>query len=144
MLAPADALFRGSGVADDVPDEKQRRVALIDGDCGLCRATEAWVNQRDKHDRFEFYPLESREGQEHLRRVGLPLELRDTMVLIEGDRIYQRSSAVLRIMRRLGAPWPALYGFIVVPRPLRDGVYRFVAKHRHRFRRKNGEAMCRI
>lgn len=130
-------------MARNVQENGSRYVALIDGDCGLCRATEAWVNKRDDKNLFQFHPLQSPEGQEHLRRVGLPQELRDTMVLIEGERVYLRSTAVLRMTKRLRAAWPALYGFIIVPKPLRDLGYRFVSRHRHLFRRKGGQ-VCRI
>ena len=55
----------------------------------------------------------------------------DSVVLIEGTKVYQRSDAVLRIARNLRAPWPVLYAFIVFPRFLRDAVYKFIAQHRY-------------
>ncbi len=90
------------------------------------------MNERDKHGRFVFYPLASPQGQKWLERMGLPLETRDTMVLIEGERYYLRSTAVLRMVRRVCYPWPLLYAFIVVPRPLRDWTYRVVERNRPR------------
>jgi predicted DCC family thiol-disulfide oxidoreductase YuxK len=54
-------------------------------------------------------------------------------VLVEGGRCYERSSAALRIARRLSGAWPLLYAFVVVPRPVRDFVYDVVAKNRYRW-----------
>jgi predicted DCC family thiol-disulfide oxidoreductase YuxK len=119
-------------------------VALIDGDCGLCRATEAWVRKRDKHGHFEFHTLQSVEGARWLERVGLPVETRDTMVLIEGERGFVRSTAVLRMTKRLRAPWPLLYAFVAVPRPLRDAVYRLVARNRRFIRVPGRPASCAL
>ena len=57
----------------------------------------------------------------------------DTIVLLENDRVYDRSTAALRIARRLNGPWPILYAAIVIPKFLRDAVYRFIARNRYRW-----------
>jgi predicted DCC family thiol-disulfide oxidoreductase YuxK len=54
------------------------------------------------------------------------------MVLIEGDRIFLRSAAALRVLRGLPR-WRWAYGFIIVPRPVRDAVYTWIAKRRKRW-----------
>lgn len=117
-------------------EEPSRHLVLIDGECNLCNATGMWVNLRDKKRRFRFQALQSEEGREVLEGHGLPTDDYDTMVLVEGGKAYTRSTAALRIARRLRQPWPLLYGFIIVPKPLRDAAYRFVARNRHRWRRK--------
>jgi predicted DCC family thiol-disulfide oxidoreductase YuxK len=55
------------------------------------------------------------------------------VILIEDGCRYDRSTAVLRVARRLRAPWPLLFAFIVVPRPLRDWAYDIVARRRYRW-----------
>jgi predicted DCC family thiol-disulfide oxidoreductase YuxK len=47
--------------------------------------------------------------------------------------VFTRSTAALRIARRLPFPWPLAYGFIVIPRPLRDAIYDWVARHRYQW-----------
>jgi predicted DCC family thiol-disulfide oxidoreductase YuxK len=64
--------------------------------------------------------------------MGIPASESDTMVLLEGEKVYTRSTAALRIARKLGGGWPLLYSFIVLPRPLRDWVYNLVARNRYR------------
>ncbi len=86
-----------------------------------------FVSTRDKARVFAFVP------QTALSRPGKPDEKEDTVVLWEGDRFYERSTAALRILYLLGWPWRAFYVLIIVPRPWRDAVYRFVAVRRHRW-----------
>ncbi|MNC52636.1 hypothetical protein D3C75_1019930 [compost metagenome] len=65
----------------------------------------------------------------------------DTVVLLEHGRCYTESSAVLRIARRLRFPWPAAYGLILIPRPLRNAVYRVVARNRYRWFGKDEQCL---
>ena len=53
------------------------------------------------------------------------------MILIDVDGVHLRSDAALRIARRLRAPWSAVWVFRFLPRPMRDGLYRFIAHHRY-------------
>ena len=107
-------------------------VILYDGDCGLCDRLVQWVAPRDRRGVFKFAPLQSPFAQTALRRHGLPLADFDTMVLLEHDRVYLRSSAALRVLRRLPW-WRWAYGFILVPRPVRDAAYRWIARRRKRW-----------
>jgi predicted DCC family thiol-disulfide oxidoreductase YuxK len=88
--------------------------------------------KRDPRGRYQFAPLGSATGQRLLREHGIP-ETEDTMVLVDGPRAYVRSTAALRIGRGLRWPWSwlAALGF-VLPRPLRDAGYRWIARNRHR------------
>jgi predicted DCC family thiol-disulfide oxidoreductase YuxK len=55
----------------------------------------------------------------------------ETIVLLEAGNTYTRSDAALRIARGLQFPWPLAYALAAIPRPLRDMVYRWVARHRY-------------
>ena len=55
----------------------------------------------------------------------------ETIVLWEAGKIWSKSTAVLRIARGLRFPWSLCYAFVAVPRPLRDLVYDWVARHRY-------------
>ncbi|HYJ89952.1 MAG TPA: DCC1-like thiol-disulfide oxidoreductase family protein, partial [Pyrinomonadaceae bacterium] len=62
----------------------------------------------------------------------------DSVILIENDKAYTHSTAALKILRRLGAPWSWLYAFVIVPKPIRDWAYRLFARYRYRlFGRKD-------
>jgi predicted DCC family thiol-disulfide oxidoreductase YuxK len=108
-------------------------VLLFDGVCNLCNASVNFVIDRDPRGRLRFASLQSRSGQELLQRHGLSTSDFDTMVLVEGDRYFTRSTAGLRVARRLKWPWPLLYALVIVPRPVRDWFYQIVARNRYRW-----------
>ncbi len=68
-----------------------------------------------------------------LRRLGFSAEDFDTVVLVDGERVFTRSDAALEVVRRSGGLWPVLYVFKIVPRPIRDAVYNWVASNRYRW-----------
>lgn len=52
---------------------------------------------------------------------------------MEGDKIFTRSTGVLRMMKHLGGGWSLLYGFIIVPKFIRDAFYNWVSKNRYKW-----------
>lgn len=106
---------------------------LFDGYCVLCNGTAGFVARRDPAGRFRFAALQSVIGGELARRHGVEPDELSTFVLVENDTAFVRSTAALRILRRLRFPWPLLYGLIVVPRALRDAVYDWVGRNRYRW-----------
>jgi len=107
-------------------------VVLFDGTCAFCEGAVTFIARRDPAGYFRFGASQSPEGQALLARHGLGREQARSIVLIEDGRAYLRSTASLRIARRLTLPWRLLGAALVVPRPVRDGVYRVVAAVRHR------------
>lgn len=123
----------GSASNAPQPARHDRDIILYDGDCGLCDKLVQFVLPRDPRARFLFAPLQSELARARLAAAGLPIDDLDTMVLIEPDRVSARSTAALRVLRKLRWPWPILYFLVLVPRCLRDPVYRFIALNRHRW-----------
>ena len=109
------------------------RVLLFDGVCNLCEGSVQFVIRRDPHAQFRFAALQSEAARRILSDLGLPTDQVETMVLIEGGRALTRSTGALRVARRLSGLWPLLYGFIIVPRFIRDGVYSWIARNRYRW-----------
>jgi predicted DCC family thiol-disulfide oxidoreductase YuxK len=108
-------------------------VVLFDGICNLCNGLVRFVIRRDRARRFRFAALQSETGHRLVQASGLDEGGGDSIVLIQGRRVYQKSCAVLRIARGLQFPWPAAYALMAAPRPLRDWVYDLVARHRYRW-----------
>lgn len=109
---------------------------LYDGTCGFCAASVRFILRRDRRHTLRFAALDSGAGREvrarHPELAGV-----DSMIWVEapggaGERVLIRSDAALRIGRYLGGPWRAAAIGRLVPRPLRDAAYDFVARHRHR------------
>ena len=110
-----------------------RSTILFDGVCNLCNGFVRFVIARDPAARFRFAALTSAPAAEVLRRAGVAGPLPDSIILVQDGRVYVRSDAALRIARGLRFPWPLLYGFLVVPRPIRDRVYDVIAARRYRW-----------
>jgi len=108
-----------------------RPVILFDGVCNLCNATVQFVVARDPRGRFRFAALQSAAARQLLQRHdAAPADL-GTVVLVDGEHRYTKSDAVLRVVRHLSGAWPVLSVLRLVPRPLRDAVYDWVARNRY-------------
>jgi predicted DCC family thiol-disulfide oxidoreductase YuxK len=108
-------------------------VVLFDGWCNLCNGWVDFVLRIDKEGVVGFSPLNSEAAQGLIARAGLLPETGDTVVLIDGDSAWTESGAALRVARLLPWPYRLLYALIVVPRPIRDAVYRLIARNRYRW-----------
>lgn len=111
-------------------------IVLFDGVCNFCNASINFVMDHDPNGYFRFASLQSRLAEDLGRPGGSLHEVSDSpdsIVLLEAGVVYKQSTAVLRIARRIARPWSLLYVFIVVPRPIRDRVYRWVAANRYRW-----------
>jgi predicted DCC family thiol-disulfide oxidoreductase YuxK len=108
-------------------------IILFDGVCNLCSGAVHFLIRRDPKGIFRFASLQSEVGLALLKQVHITSEQLDTIVLIEGDRCYTRSTAALRIAKRLPGLWPVLYIGIVIPTPLRNKLYDWVARNRYRW-----------
>ena len=107
-------------------------VILFDDVCNLCNASVNFVIDRDPDGFFQFAALQSDFAAGLVNTYGVGQGL-DTIVLVESGKVYDRSTAALRIAKRLTGPWPLLYAGIVIPKFLRDSIYRFIARNRYRW-----------
>lgn len=122
----------------DVPT--QDPIIVFDTDCVLCSSMVAFVLTHERDRRLRFAGAWSAEGLALAARHGFSrLQLDETFLLITDSRILTRSDAGLEVLRHMKAPWRWLAMLRVVPRPLRDVAYRFVARRRYRWfgRREN-------
>jgi predicted DCC family thiol-disulfide oxidoreductase YuxK len=113
--------------------EKKPLIILFDGVCNLCNGTVQFILKRDKKKRFRFASLQGKFGQDTLKKFGLPGGNPNSFILLEGDHIYTHSTGALRLFRHLEGIWKLLYGFIIVPVFIRDGIYNFIARNRYRW-----------
>ncbi|MEH7884211.1 thiol-disulfide oxidoreductase DCC family protein [Bacillus sp. JJ1609] len=107
-------------------------VILFDGVCNFCDASVQFILNRDPKGIFQFASLQSEAGQNLVKKHNVPADV-DSMILIEDDKVYYKSTAALRISRHLQGAWKWLYGFIIVPSPMRNIVYNLIAKNRYKW-----------
>ncbi len=108
-------------------------IILFDGVCNLCCATVRFVVKRDPQRHFRFAPFQSEAGRALMMAQGIPDTRLESVVLIEHGRAYRKSSAALRIAKRLSNAWPTLFVLIAVPPVIRDALYDFVGRRRYRW-----------
>jgi predicted DCC family thiol-disulfide oxidoreductase YuxK len=107
------------------------RVLFFDGICHVCNDSVRFIYQRDPSANIRFAQLQSPLGREVLQRNDFKTGAYDSLLYIEGGEFYTHSAAVLRILPHLRFPWP-LFGVLrIVPRPLRDAVYNWIARNRY-------------
>lgn len=108
-------------------------LVLFDGVCNLCNGAVQFIIRRDPHARFRFASLQSQTGQALLRARGLDAAQLYSMLVLENGVLYERSDAALRIAKHLVQPWPLLTVFKIIPRPVRNVLYNFIAANRYRW-----------
>ena len=107
-------------------------VVLFDGTCAFCERSVRFIAGRDPGGYFRFGASQNAAGAALLAAHGVTRESTRSLVLIEDGRLYLRSTAVLRVARRLSFPWWLASAALAVPVFVRDPVYRVVAAIRHR------------
>ena len=118
-----------------IPD----KIIFFDGVCNLCNRLVIFIIKRDQRSIFKFASLQSVKAEE----MGITKKDKnlDSIIFLNENKLYQKSSAVLHICKLLPFPWPLLFGFIIVPRFIRDGIYNFVAANRYKWFGKKDQCM---
>lgn len=108
-------------------------IILFDGVCNFCDGAVNFVLRQDKNDSFRFAPLQSKAGKVLLQQYDLPTEDFASFILIDKGKLYRKSSAALRVMRRLPWFWKPVQLFWIIPPFIRNAVYDFIARNRYRW-----------
>ena len=114
----------------DSPEPSKPLIVLFDGSCGFCDRMVRFVLDRDPYRKFRFAPLQSKIARELMLRHHLDPDNLDSVVVIDDDKAYTKSTAAIRIVLELPDPWPLLGSLIFLPAEWRDSAYDYVARHR--------------
>lgn len=124
-------------IADALSIPDSNPIVLYDGVCGLCNHLVQFLLKRDTHDRFRFASLQSDFANRLLTRHGVDPHDLDTVYVVKdyGQRdesLLARSDAILYMLAQLGGVWKLTVIGRVLPKTLRDAVYKIVARNRYR------------
>lgn len=111
--------------------QQQHKIILFDGVCNLCNTSINFVIRKDKKDCFRFAALQSDIGKEYTTKFNINSTETDSIILIDQEKVYVKSTAALQISKSLSGAYPLLFGFIIVPNFIRNWVYDFVARNRY-------------
>ena len=112
---------------------RAKPIVLFDGVCNFCNQTVQFIIKNDKKNRFLFSALQSNTGQNLLKEYNLPHSDFDTFVLIEDNVAHIKSTAGLRVLKRLPCYAGFYYLFAWIPKIIRDAAYNFIAKNRYKW-----------
>ncbi len=118
-----------------------RHIVVFDGVCNFCNSAVNFMIKRDPSAKFAFTPMQSELGEQLLRLHGISTEDTDTLLLIKQGKAYVRSNAALEIAKDLSGYWYLLNVLKVLPRPIREGCYRLLARNRYRLFGKKDSCM---
>ncbi|WP_096436343.1 thiol-disulfide oxidoreductase DCC family protein [Alteribacter populi] len=118
-----------------------RNIILFDGECHFCDHSVQFILQRDLHGHFYFSSLQSETGQNLLDEYGIDKDT-DSFVLLENKRGYIKSTAALRVCRKLTGVWKIFSFLTIIPRPFRDFIYDIIATNRYKWFGK--KASCNL
>lgn len=120
---------------------KHTPVLLFDGYCNFCSSTIQFIFKHEKNKTMYFASLQSPAGIEILKHYNIDPTKIDSLVLIENEKAYIKSTAALKLSTHLKALYPLLYGFIIVPAFIRNVLYDYVARNRYRWFGKSESCM---
>lgn len=108
-------------------------IIVFDARCVLCSANAQFVLRHDRRGHFRLASMQGAVGAALYRRLGIDPDNPESLIVVERAQLYRDSDAILAIYSGLGGPWRVLAGAgRLMPRMLRDPMYRWIARHRYR------------
>lgn len=116
-------------------------ILLFDGYCNLCSNSVQFILKHEKKSDLYFGSLQSDEGIALLKLHQInPIKV-DSLILIQNNIVYTKSSAALRLTPYLKGLYPILYALLIVPPFIRNAVYDYVARNRYKWFGKSDSCM---
>src|SRR5687768_6060513 len=127
-------------------ESSSKPIVLYDGVCGLCSHLTQFLLKRDSDDRFRFASLQSQFAADLLARHGADSRDLDTFYVVidhgrPSERVLARSDGIIYMLTQLGGVWSLAGAAKILPKGLRDGMYRLVARNRYRIFGKHESCM---
>jgi predicted DCC family thiol-disulfide oxidoreductase YuxK len=116
-------------------------IILFDGICNFCNASVNKIIEHDKKNVFKFAAIQSDAGKIILTEFSIDTSKTDSILLIEKNTVFTKSTAVLKIAKQLSGLYKLSYAFIIIPLFIRDTIYDFIAKNRYKWFGKKESCM---
>lgn len=108
------------------------QIILFDGVCKLCKGWSRFIIRFDTHKKFKLCSVQSDEGQAILKWFNYPTDYFETMLLVQGNRVLEKSDAFIAVMVQLPLQWKLIGALKIWPKKFRDWFYDRVALNRYR------------
>jgi predicted DCC family thiol-disulfide oxidoreductase YuxK len=107
-------------------------IVVFDAQCLLCNASVQFLLRHDRKAVLRFASIQGLAGRRLLAEQGLVVDGLQTLLLVDGPRVWQHTAAVFRVLHALGWPWRLAWSAWLVPAFIRDPLYRWLARNRYR------------
>jgi predicted DCC family thiol-disulfide oxidoreductase YuxK len=132
--------YRADEAVPAFPDDKP--VIVFDGKCVFCSGWVKFALRADRHRCYRFLTAQSELGTALYRHYGLDSRVYETNILLENGVAHFQSRGSIRMIAGLGFPWSLVWAFSIIPAPIADSIYEFVA--RNRFRIAGKQSSCYV
>lgn len=116
-------------------------IIIFDGNCNLCNHSVKYIVKKDMKKKFIYLSNDSDEAKQLLEGFKLNESSKSSIVFIENNRFFLKSTAVLKIAKHLSGAIKLASLFIIIPRIFRDPIYDLVSKYRHRLFKKPSDCV---
>ena len=129
-----------------MPESETKAIVLYDGVCGLCNRAVQFLLKRDHHDRLQFASLQSDVAARVLQRHGMDPKSLDTVYAVlnydePNETLLAKGDAFLFFAKIIGGIWSVARVGRIIPRPIRNWLYDFIARHRYQVFGKSESCM---
>lgn len=130
MIDRGEYSYRNDPAVPAFPDDGP--LIVFDGECVFCSGWVKFALRHDRSGRYRFLAAQSPLGEALYRHYGLNERDYETNILIRDGRAHFKSDGSIRMISGLGFPWSLVSAARILPRPLADRLYEFVARNRLR------------
>jgi len=113
--------------------ERQDRIVVFDGLCNLCTGGARWLQRHPGDPPLHLVPMQSDQGRTLLAAHGYDPDDPLTFLVLDRGRCLAQSDAWIHLLVAAGGAWRAAHAARMIPRGLRDVVYRLIARNRYRW-----------
>ncbi len=113
--------------------DSTQRLVLFDGVCNFCNFWIQFALKRDQKGKLKFTSLQGETAHQLLPRYHIDPTVLTSVIFIDDGKVYRESSAALRVCRYLDGGWKLLYGLMIIPVFIRDGIYKWIGRNRYKW-----------
>ncbi|MEA1880435.1 MAG: DCC1-like thiol-disulfide oxidoreductase family protein [Campylobacterota bacterium] len=106
---------------------KKQNIIIFDGVCGLCNSAVGLLVKLDKKNLFRYTSLQGK----YVKSLEID-DAVDSIIFYKDEKIFYRSTAILKICKELGGVWYLTQAFYIIPQFIRDFIYDIIAKYRYK------------
>lgn len=107
-----------------------KKIVIFDGECAFCNESVLFIRKHNKQDSLLYCSNQSGTGKTLIKLFGIDVSPEESLIYLKNGKTYVYSSAALEIAKELDHFWAMLSIFLIIPKFIRDSIYKFIAKHR--------------